>query len=383
MTPFSDAKDLSEDKLFYEEPANEFSANIDFLGFSDNNIYSAWGSAGIADGTGGTGFGGDEEQFDAFLSMGEPLAPAPTPIPSAAPSKITRRESADSDDGGPDFSIFIKHKFSKREKGPKVSEAEGPFDTSALSGAMPTLAPPPKSPVNAAYSEPSGASRFNPFDKSGLAADASSSPPVESAEIESSHPQAIKISKREVGLPGPGGEPGLPRSDSQETPPTPLFDEDVSQPLEDFPRIMHNEDEGWEMQLRQPNKKKITGQRFWKKVYVKLVSQGDNPVLQLYNTKDDKDPFQELPLQPCYSVSDISAQQYDVYGKIFTIKLQFIFYKERPGVRPGQVTKAERITNKLSQFAAYAIQGDYQGVKEFGSDLKKLGLPVEHAPQVF
>lgn len=50
--------------------------------------------------------------------------------------------------------------------------------------------------------------------------------------------------------------------------------------------------------------------------------------------------------------------------------------------RPGQVTKAGRITDKLSQFAAYAIQGDYQGVKEFGSDLRKLGLPVEHAPQV-
>jgi hypothetical protein len=64
------------------------------------------------------------------------------------------------------------------------------------------------------------------------------------------------------------------------------------------------------------------------------------------------------------------------------MKLQYIFYKERPGVRPGQITKAERITNKLSQFAAYAIQGDYQGVKEFGSDLKKLGLPLEHAPQV-
>lgn len=46
------------------------------------------------------------------------------------------------------------------------------------------------------------------------------------------------------------------------------------------------------------------------------------------------------------------------------------------------MTKAERLTNKLSQFAAYAIQGDYQGVKEFGSDLKKLGLPVEHGAQV-
>ena len=167
----------------------------------------------------------------------------------------------------------------------------------------------------------------------------------------------------------------------QETPPTPLFDEDMSQPLEDFPRINYSGDY-WEMQLRQPTKKKITGQRFWKKIFVKLVYQGDNPVLQLFNNKGDKDPFQELPLLACYSVSEIAAQQFDQYGKIFTVKLQYIFYKERPGVRPGQVTKAERITNKLSQFAAYAIQGDYQGVKEFGSDLKKLGLPVEHAPQV-
>lgn len=52
----------------------------------------------------------------------------------------------------------------------------------------------------------------------------------------------------------------MKRTDSQETPPTPLFDDDVSQPLEDFPRI-HYSGEGWEMHLRQPNKKKITGQR--------------------------------------------------------------------------------------------------------------------------
>lgn len=115
---------------------------------------------------------------------------------------------------------------------------------------------------------------------------------------------------------------------------------------------------------------------------MRLVYQGDNPVVQLFNQAGEKEPFQELPLQACYSVSEIGAQQFDQFGKIFTVKLQYVFYKERPGVRPGQVTKAERITNKLSQFAAYAIQGDYQGVKEFGSDLRKLGLPVEHAPQV-
>ena len=83
-----------------------------------------------------------------------------------------------------------------------------------------------------------------------------------------------------------------------------------------------------------------------------------------------------------FCLSKTGAQQFDQYGKIFTVKLQYVFYKERPGVRPGQVSKAGGIANKLSKFTAYAIQGDYQGVKEFGSDLKKLGLPVEHAPQV-
>ena len=76
------------------------------------------------------------------------------------------------------------------------------------------------------------------------------------------------------------------------------------------------------------------------------------------------------------------AQQFDQFGKIFTVKVQYMFYKERPGVRPGQISKAERITNKLSKFAQYAIAGDYEGVKEFASDVRKLGMPVEHAPQI-
>lgn len=41
---------------------------------------------------------------------------------------------------------------------------------------------------------------------------------------------------------------------------TPLFDEDTSVPLEVFPRIEYS-GQIWEMQLRQPNKKKITSQR--------------------------------------------------------------------------------------------------------------------------
>lgn len=45
--------------------------------------------------------------------------------------------------------------------------------------------------------------------------------------------------------------------------------------------------------------------RFWKKVFVKLTDTG---CLQLFNNRDDKDPFQELPLQACYSVSDIGKR---------------------------------------------------------------------------
>ncbi|XP_041673777.1 protein stoned-B isoform X2 [Drosophila eugracilis] len=212
-------------------------------------------------------------------------------------------------------------------------------------------------------------------------------PPARTAnQAQTTSPPGTKVNPFEdvSGFPAPGPPPtdgsSIKRTDSQETPQTPLYDEDVSQPLEEFPRL-HYVGPGWEMQLRQPNKKKITGQRFWKKIFVRLVIQNDVPVVQLLNQAGDKQPFQELPLQPSYSVSEVGAQQYDQFGKIFTMKLQYIFYKERPGVRPGQVTKAERITNKLTKFAQYAIAGDYEGVKEFGSDLKKLGLPVEHAPQ--
>ncbi|XP_050527345.1 LOW QUALITY PROTEIN: protein stoned-B-like [Daktulosphaira vitifoliae] len=278
------------------------------------------------------GFGADDN-FDSFLST-HPIPAAP----QSTPARVTRNNSGESIDEN-DFNVYIR---------PKVEGDE----VDQFGVTVPSIAPPPK-PTN--IFQDGLSSRFNPFDQA---------------------PSESNFKGQDIFTMQPISQ----RTDSQETPPSPLFDEDVSQPLEEFPRVNYNGD-GWEMELRQPNKKKITAHRFWKKIFVKIVYQGENPVLQLYNLKGDKDPFQELPLQPSYSVSDIGAQQYDQFGKIFTVKLLYIFYKEKAGFRPGQVTKAERLTNKLSQFAAYAIQGDYQGVKEFGSDIKKLGLPVEHGAQ--
>ncbi|XP_055711953.1 protein stoned-B [Phlebotomus papatasi] len=319
-----DSADAKTSNAFGDDPIKSVLNGFGPMTTNDD----AWGGSTPAfgdDSAAADGFGAEEESFDWN--------------PPAESRTYDRGDSHDSDDAQKDFSVVIKPR-------------EGDVTPSFMAAA---LAPPPKSSANSTYSGDSSP-RVNPFDKG------------------FEEPMTMDIT--------PDTKPTFERTDSQESPPTPLFDEDVSQPLEDFPRIMVNGAKGWEMQLRQPNKKKITGQRFWKKIFLRLVFQGDNPVMQLFNSVTDKEPFQELPLQACYSVSEIGAQQYDQFGKIFTVKLQYIFYKERPGVRPGQVTKAERLTNKLSQFAAYAIQGDYQGVKEFGSDLKKLGLPVEHAPQV-
>lgn len=66
---------------------------------------------------------------------------------------------------------------------------------------------------------------------------------------------------------------------------------------------------------------------------MRVGAAGEAPVLQLFKAAGDREPYQELPLQACYSVSEVGAQQFDTFGKIFTVKLQYVFYKERPGVR--------------------------------------------------
>ncbi|KAG0728905.1 Protein stoned-B [Chionoecetes opilio] len=333
-------------KVATEEEFDAFSARFDNAGAegedemtndpfaSTARAPSPWGDTTAAGGAGGEGFGfGDSSGFDPFLALNEP-----PPVPQSTPRRTARQPSADSDEGP--MTVVIK---------PAGVEASGAMPRAV--SPVPVLAPPPAVVGAAAFTDTSP--RFNPFDRG-----------------------AEDVAEAAIDATARPGE--FERTDSQETPPTPLYEEDQSQPLEQYPRTQLSGNL-WEMHLRQPNKKKITGQRFWKKVFVKLT---DATALQLFNNREDKDPFQELPLQACYSVSDIGAQQFDQFGKIFTVKVQYIFYKERPGVRPGQVSKAERLTTKISKFAQHAIAGDYEHVKEFASDVRKLGMPVEHAPQI-
>ncbi|KAH7942182.1 hypothetical protein HPB49_021780 [Dermacentor silvarum] len=264
---------------------------------------------------------GDDAGFGS-MDIFDPFAPKVPPQPKAspkAPVKEVSQDSFDDDDVGPDLSVVIR---------PKMREVTAP-DLASLEP-PPKLQPPPKSPVR---------SRFNPFDRGAAIRD---EPVVD-----------------EVGPTPALGDAAAMQRESAESPSTPLFDEDTSQPLEEFrPKF---EGDGWEMMLRHPNKKKITGNRYWKKVFVRMTEQN---ILYLHNSREDADPFQEVPLQACYSLSEMGAQQFDAYGKIFTVKLQYVFYKERMGVRPGQIHKV--------------MQGQITSVGQFA----KLGLPLEHAPQV-
>ncbi|TKR57517.1 hypothetical protein L596_030770 [Steinernema carpocapsae] len=133
--------------------------------------------------------------------------------------------------------------------------------------------------------------------------------------------------------------------------PTPLFDEDDKEPLEDFPPKFSGD--GWELMIRHPVKKKIMSDRFWKPCYARI--QGTS--LLLFNSKQEPKPFHELMLQACYSLSDISLQAYDVYGKIHTVKLQHVLYKERVGIRPGQISRL------------------------MDGHVTKYGMPLEHSAQ--
>ncbi len=134
--------------------------------------------------------------------------------------------------------------------------------------------------------------------------------------------------------------------------------------------------------------------------------QGDTPCVQLYENKDAKQAFQvicfaeattltskfesilfyfnvqEVPLQVAYSLSEIGHQVFDQYSKLFTLKVQHITYKEQAGIRPGQITKMQKLTDKIGFLAKAVEDADYKGVKEFASDMKKLGVPIEHAPQI-
>ncbi|XP_013388524.1 uncharacterized protein LOC106157435 [Lingula anatina] len=151
------------------------------------------------------------------------------------------------------------------------------------------------------------------------------------------------------------------RDGSQELTPSPDADTDF-EPLEDY--FPSAEGKVWKLLLRQPGKKtknlvnrlpgKLPGstKRSWRNVWVKLVPGKDGKTLiRLHDSdKTDARAFQEVPLLPIYDFSGINLQQYDQYGKIHTVKLQQITFKERPGIKTEKLMTELTYPNFLERF---------------------------------
>ena len=116
-------------------------------------------------------------------------------------------------------------------------------------------------------------------------------------------------------------------------------EEDTTSPyIDEYPRGEVDPTDGWPLMLRCPDKKKLTGSRYWKPVHICLK---DGNVIQIFDDRTRKEPFRELPLQSNYDFGDRRLQAYDISGKIHTIKLFYVSYKEKK--RMGAFEEMEKV----------------------------------------
>ncbi len=202
-------------------------------------------------------------------------------------------------------------------------------------------------------SEPSAPARINPFSKE--------------PDLDTKFADFSAMNETKAEEPKPAAKPTSPPALSSES------STDVEEELEPLPPFhvaWHGD--GWNLFLRQPPKKKMGTQRFWKPVYIRLgVNNQGVKTVRVFANKDSPDIVQELPLQSCYTLANMGLQQYDQYGKCHTVKIQYVFYRERVGM------KAERIAPTIGDIVRVR---NFKGFKDLVHRPKTTML-LEKAPQ--
>ncbi|KAJ7990988.1 hypothetical protein DPEC_G00292570 [Dallia pectoralis] len=102
--------------------------------------------------------------------------------------------------------------------------------------------------------------------------------------------------------------------------------------------------EGWAMLLRIPEKKNIMSSRHWGPIYVRLCADG---VLQLFYEKGLEKPFRTLKLDPRHEASEHRLQNYDEPGRVHTISVDLVQYRERRRIQPKSPVTHQPIREQL------------------------------------
>lgn len=139
--------------------------------------------------------------------------------------------------------------------------------------------------------------------------------------------------------------------------------------------------DGWPMMLRIPEKKNIMSSRHWGPIYIKLTDSG---YLQLYYEQGLEKPFRELKLEICHEISEPRLQNYDENGRIHSLRIDRVTYKEKKKYQPkpavAHTAEREQViklgTTSYDDFLSFirAVQDRLMELPVLSMDLSTVGL---------
>uniref|UniRef100_A0A8C0CX01 Stonin-2 n=1 Tax=Balaenoptera musculus TaxID=9771 RepID=A0A8C0CX01_BALMU len=188
-----------------------------------------------------------------------------------------------------------------------------------------------------------------------------------------SHSDAVeKLKRLQIGDPDHLGSTTLPDDD-----PIAWIE------LDDHPpgSALSQPRDGWPMMLRIPEKKNIMSSRHWGPIYIKLTDSG---YLQLYYEKGLEKPFREFKLEICHEISEPRLQNYDENGRIHSLRIDRVTYKEKKKYQPkpavAHVAEREQViklgTTNYDDFLSFirAVQDRLMDLPVLSMDLCTVGL---------
>ncbi|XP_051052107.1 stonin-2 [Phodopus roborovskii] len=187
------------------------------------------------------------------------------------------------------------------------------------------------------------------------------------------HPDAIeKLKQLQIDDPDQVGSTTLPDDD-----PIAWVELDAHSPAS----ALSQPRDGWPMMLRIPEKKNIMSSRHWGPIYIKLT---DGGCLQLYYEQGLEKPFREFKLEICHEVSEPRLQNYDENGRIHSLRIDRVTYKEKKKYQPkpavAHTAEREQViklgTTSYDDFLSFihAVQDCLMDLPVLSMDLSTVGL---------
>ncbi|XP_075387476.1 stonin-2 [Tenrec ecaudatus] len=139
--------------------------------------------------------------------------------------------------------------------------------------------------------------------------------------------------------------------------------------------------DGWPMMLRIPEKKNIMSSRHWGPIFIRLTESGH---LQLYYEQGLEKPFREFKLEMCHEISEPRLQNYDENGRIHSLRIDRVTYKEKKKYQPkpavAHTAEREQViklgTTDYDDFRSFirAVQDCLMDLPVSSMDLSTVGL---------